>query len=132
MPCPFQIFSQSDSLILIVDINSHAKWQMVQIQISWLLRLLRSQLIWIYTVCKGSIYPGSAGQGLIKFFLAISCIYYIFYLLPYRFGGGEFPPMIFFKVFLHSEGKGVKYLSGKRVIKPATDVSRFAKSFVVS
>ena len=40
-----------------------------------------------------------------------------------RFGGGEFPPMIFFKVFLHSEGKGVKYLSGKRVIKPATGVS---------
>ena len=33
--------------------------------------------------------------------------------------------MIFFKVFLHSEGKGVKYLSGKRVIKPATGVSRF-------
>ena len=24
----------------------------------------RSQLIWIYTVCKGWIYPGSAGQGL--------------------------------------------------------------------
>ena len=24
----------------------------------------RSQLVWIYTVCKGSIYPGSAGQGL--------------------------------------------------------------------
>lgn len=38
----------------------------------------------------------------------------------FRFGGGEFPPMIFFKVFLHSDGKGVKYLSGKRVIKPAT------------
>ena len=33
----------------------------MQIQISW---LLRSQLIWIYTVCKGSVYPGSAGQGL--------------------------------------------------------------------
>ena len=44
--------------------------------------------------------------------------------LFYRFGGGEFPPMIFFKVFLHSEGKGVKYLSGKRIIKPATGVSR--------
>ena len=43
--------------------------------------------------------------------------------ITYRFGGGEFPPMIFFKVFLHSEGKGVKYLSGKRVIKPATGVS---------
>ena len=25
----------------------------------------RSQLIWIYTACKGRIYPGSAGQGLI-------------------------------------------------------------------
>ena len=24
----------------------------------------RGQLIWIYTVCKGRIYPGSAGQGL--------------------------------------------------------------------
>ena len=24
----------------------------------------RSQLIWIYTVCKGSVYPGSAGLGL--------------------------------------------------------------------
>ena len=23
----------------------------------------RSQLIWTYTVCKGRIYPGSAGQG---------------------------------------------------------------------
>ena len=23
----------------------------------------RSQLIWIYTVCKGRVYPGSAGQG---------------------------------------------------------------------
>ena len=33
----------------------------MQIQISW---LLRSQLIWIYTVCKGSIDLGSAGQGL--------------------------------------------------------------------
>ena len=22
------------------------------------------QLIWIYTVCKGGVYPGSAGQGL--------------------------------------------------------------------
>ena len=24
----------------------------------------RSQLIWIYTVCKGRAYPGSAGLGL--------------------------------------------------------------------
>ena len=27
--------------------------------------LSRSQLIWYYTVCKGSTYPGSAGLGLI-------------------------------------------------------------------
>ena len=25
---------------------------------------LASSLIWIYTVCKGRVYPGSAGQGL--------------------------------------------------------------------
>ena len=61
MPHPFQIFSQSDYLIQIADINSHTEWQKVQIQISW---LLRSQLIWIYTVFKGREYPGSAGQGL--------------------------------------------------------------------
>ena len=57
----FQIFSQSDYLIQIVDINSHTEWQTVQIQISW---LLRSQLIWIYAAFKSSVYPGSAGQGL--------------------------------------------------------------------
>ena len=62
MPRPFQIFSRSDYLIRIIDINSHTEWQTVQIQISW---LLRSQLIWIYIVCKGRVYPGSAGQGLI-------------------------------------------------------------------
>ncbi|KAH3805326.1 uncharacterized protein CXorf58-like isoform X2 [Dreissena polymorpha] len=44
----------------------------------------------------------------------------------FRFGGGEFPPMIFFKVFIHSDGKGVKYLSGKRVIKPATGAAEDA------
>ena len=33
----------------------------MQIQISWLLHYL---LIWIYTLCKGRIYLGSAGQGL--------------------------------------------------------------------
>ena len=40
MPCPLKIFSQSDYMIQVVD------------------------LIWIYTVCKGRAYPGSAGQGL--------------------------------------------------------------------
>ena len=36
MPHPFLIFSQSDYLIQIVDINSHTEWQTVQIQVSWL------------------------------------------------------------------------------------------------
>ena len=46
-PCPAEyikrpllllIFSQSDYLIQIIDINSHTSWQTVQIQISWLLQ----------------------------------------------------------------------------------------------
>ena len=38
MPHPLLIFSQSDYLIQIVDINLHTEWQTVQIQISWLLK----------------------------------------------------------------------------------------------
>ena len=38
MPCPLQIFSQSDYTFWIVDINLHTEWQTVQIQISWLLQ----------------------------------------------------------------------------------------------
>ena len=69
MPHPLQIFSQSDYLIRIVDINLHTEWQTVQIQISW---LLRNQLIWIYTVSKDRKYPGSTGQGLRWWFLCCS------------------------------------------------------------
>ena len=61
MPCLLLIFSQSEFLIRIVAINLHTWWQTVQIKIS-------CQLIWIYTVCKGRIYPGSAGQGLKLFY----------------------------------------------------------------
>ena len=42
----------------------------MQIQISW---LLRSQLIWVYTVCKfcnGRAYPGSAGPWFLVVLLA--------------------------------------------------------------
>ena len=38
MPCPLPIFSQSDFLIQVVDINSHTWRQTVQIQIRWLLQ----------------------------------------------------------------------------------------------
>ena len=59
MPCPLLIVSQSDSLIQILYMNSHTEWQTMQIQ-------FRSQLTWVFTVCKGRIYPGSAGQELIN------------------------------------------------------------------
>ena len=38
MPHPLLIFSQPDYLIWIVAINSRTLWQIVQIQISWLLQ----------------------------------------------------------------------------------------------
>ncbi|XP_052107092.1 uncharacterized protein CXorf58-like [Mytilus californianus] len=41
----------------------------------------------------------------------------------FRFGGPEFPPMIFFKIYIHTEGKGLKYMSGRRIIKPASEAS---------
>ena len=41
----------------------------MQIQISWLLQNPSEVQIWIYTVCKGRVHPGSAGQGLIIYLL---------------------------------------------------------------
>ena len=63
MPHPLLIFSQSDYLIIrLFDPGCSCKFKYwmttVQIQISWLLQ------IWIYTVCRGRTYLGSAGQGL--------------------------------------------------------------------
>ena len=40
LPHPLLIFSQSDYLIQIVDINPHTKWQTVQFQVTWLLQKL--------------------------------------------------------------------------------------------
>ena len=62
MPYPFLIFSQSDDLIEIVDINSHTKWQTVQIQISWLLQ--KPTDLDLHCLYKDRVYPGSAGLGL--------------------------------------------------------------------
>lgn len=45
---------------------------------------------------------------------------YLFFL--FRFGGEEFPPMIFFKIFIQTGVQKVKYLSGRKMIKPATEV----------
>jgi len=41
----------------------------------------------------------------------------------FRFGGAEFPPIIMFKIFIHSGGQGVKYYCGKKVIKPASEAA---------
>ena len=56
MPCPLLIFSQSDYYIQIVAINVHTMANSADPD--------QSQLIWIYTVCKGRVYSGSGGQGL--------------------------------------------------------------------
>ena len=42
--------------------TSYTKWQIVQIQISW-----------IYAVCQGRVYPGSAGRGLNLSHLMTKC-----------------------------------------------------------
>ena len=60
MPCPFLIFSQSDYLIQVIQIHilNHKQCR------SRSGGFYRSQLIWIYTVCKDRVFPGLAGLGL--------------------------------------------------------------------
>ncbi|KAB0390733.1 hypothetical protein E2I00_014081, partial [Balaenoptera physalus] len=36
-----------------------------------------------------------------------------------KFSGETFPPFIVFKIFLHTEGLGYKYFSGKSLLKPS-------------
>jgi hypothetical protein len=40
----------------------------------------------------------------------------------FRFGGTEYPPMILFKVFIKCGENGVKYYSGKKMIRAASKV----------
>ena len=58
---PFLIVSQSDYVIQTVDIK-FTYWMTNSADPDQL--VLISQLIWIYTVCKGRVYPDSAVQGL--------------------------------------------------------------------
>ena len=58
----------------------------------------RSQLIWIFTVCKDRVYPGSAGQGLK---VAVSMIPLTFE--PFQFDCISSPSLSFF----------VKYEAGR-------------------
>ncbi|PVD18639.1 hypothetical protein C0Q70_21189 [Pomacea canaliculata] len=43
----------------------------------------------------------------------------------FRFGGSEFPPIIFFKIFYHTDkgGQSVKYISGRKMIRPASEAA---------
>ncbi|XP_025959174.1 uncharacterized protein CXorf58 homolog [Dromaius novaehollandiae] len=41
----------------------------------------------------------------------------------FRFAGQEFPPFIVFKIFRHTQGKGSKYISGKRIISPSNEAA---------
>lgn len=53
-----------------------------------------------------------------------SCVFPTF-LGPHilrRFGGDKFPPIILFKIFISGRTTGVKYLSGKKMIQPASNV----------
>ena len=70
------------TLVLLNKLRCHTLFKFSANQIAWYRLLIwihilngkqcrsrsvgffRSQLIWIYTVCKGKVYPGSAGQGL--------------------------------------------------------------------
>jgi hypothetical protein len=44
------------------------------------------------------------------------------YWVYFRFGGTEYPPMILFKVFIKCGENGVKYYSGKKMIRAASKV----------
>ena len=61
MPHPLIIFSQSNCFIRIVDINSHTKWQTVQLQISCLLQ--EPSDLDLHCLQRQGI-PGSAWEGL--------------------------------------------------------------------
>ena len=98
MSRPLQIFNQSDYLIQIDDIDSHTEWQTVQIQISW---LLRSQLIWIYTVCKDRVYLSSAGQGLISNLSLLKFRKKVFRVSSHIFQGRSL-----IITYFHQSGKG--------------------------
>ena len=85
------ILSSYLTLVLLNKLRCNAHFQFTANQITWSKLLLwihilnvkqcrsrsvgffRSQLIWIYTVCKGRVYPGSAGHGLI-----MKCSYHFF------------------------------------------------------
>ena len=77
------------TLVMMKKLRCHAHFQFSANQITWSsfkikihilndkqcrsssIGFWRSQLIWIYTVCKGRTYPGSAGPGLRDFIFQV-------------------------------------------------------------
>ncbi|XP_017721059.1 PREDICTED: putative uncharacterized protein CXorf58 homolog, partial [Rhinopithecus bieti] len=45
--------------------------------------------------------------------------------IRFRFRGETFPPFIVFKIFLHTDGHGYKYFSGKNVLMPSSKYRSF-------
>ncbi|CAG5126190.1 unnamed protein product [Candidula unifasciata] len=41
----------------------------------------------------------------------------------FRFGGEEFPPLIFFKIFIHGAAPRVNYISGRKMIRPTSEAA---------
>ena len=58
----------------------------------------------------------------LRVFLINTNIWRMLNLSIARFGGSEFPPMIYFKIFINAQGQKVKYMCGRKAIKPATEV----------
>ena len=116
MPHPLLIFSQSDYLFQIVDINLHTEWKTVQIQISWLLQkptdldlhCLQRQGIsgFSMTRVKNGPYaaPAASTTGAHSIYRQISRIsqcwkQYIFTPFGYHMGSSEYWEAIFFCYF---------------------------------
>ena len=79
MPCPLLIFSQSDYLIQVVDINFNTEWQTVQIQISWLLKnwlLLKPTDLDLHCLQRQGISEFSRTRGNISLFFHETIIWY--------------------------------------------------------
>ena len=77
----------------------------------------RSQLIWIYTVCKGRIYPGSAGQGLTTALNILNCKYCLPFKMSLIFWLATSPELSFYnKNCMLVTEETVKYMLGTRIL----------------
>ena len=93
MAHPLLIFSQSEYLIQVVGIFHILNDKQCRSRSDG---FFRSQLIWIYTVCKGRTYPGSAGQGLKVLRVDLGCPFSISSWHP----GSGFSPEVLHSFYL--------------------------------